>query len=258
MEAIRVSPDISDLSPRLAPSSLQSVEQSVKREIQAIDEAISTITLSQGQKRILQLRVNGLLREYGFRTRIYSISFHSLRTTTTVGSLIVPALLSAQYVNGNVTMDTANIGVKVYWSVWVISLFVTICNGLMNLMKIDKKYYMLHSCYQHIVSEVWQYVQLSGKFSGQYTPGQEPTHTNQYIYICSILEKIRMKHIEEEYYKVTEQNATSAGDSLIPTAPSRELSVPPVNGSSAIGTTLRRLPLAEEGHSTVQAQQSAR
>ena len=236
----------------------QSVEVAVKREIQAIDEAISNTTLSQSQRRILQLRVNGLLREYGFRTRIYSISFHTLRTTTTVGSLIVPALLSAQYVNGNVTTDTANIGVKVYWSVWVISLFVTICNGLMNLMKIDKKYYMLHTCYEHIVSEVWQYVQLSGKFSGQYTPGQEPTHSNQYIYICSILEKIRMKHIEEEYYKVTEQNATGASDSLVPPTPLRvrmvdaqEISEAPVNGSPAqpsfgpqnLGqTTLRRVP----------------
>ena len=124
-------------------------------------------------------------------------------------------------------------------------------------MKIDKKYYMLHSCYQHIVSEVWQYVQLSGKFSGQYTPAQEPTHTNQYIYICSILEKIRMKHIEEEYYKVTEQNATGASDSLVPPTPLRELSIAPVNGSSGTGTTLRRLPLAgAETHA--QQEQSTR
>lgn len=255
MESTRVSPDgtpgarediVTD-PPSSSAEQNNSVEQNVRREIHAIEEAISNTTLSQSQKRILHLRVNSLLREYGFRTRIYSISFHSLRTTTTVGSLIVPALLSAQYVNGNVTTESANIGIRVYWSVWVISLFVTICNGLMNLMKIDKKYYMLHTCYQHIVSEVWQYVQLSGKFSGQYTPGQEPTHTNQYIYICNILEKIRMRHIEEEYYKVTEQNATGAADSLIPPTPLRarlvdaqQISEAPVNGSQ---TTLRRLPV---------------
>lgn len=252
MESSRVTPDATpsavptaDLVASDSPSN--SVEQIVRREIHAIGEAISNTNLNQSQKRILHLRVNSLLREYGFRTRIYSISFHSLRTTTTVGSLIVPALLSAQYVNGNVTTESANIGIRVYWSVWVISLFVTICNGLMNLMKIDKKYYMLHTCYQHIVSEVWQYVQLSGKFSGQYTPGQEPTHTNQYIYICNILEKIRMRHIEEEYYKVTEQNATGAADSLIPPTPLRarladaqQISDAPVNGSQ---TTLRRLPV---------------
>jgi len=218
---------------------------STKREIYAIDEALSNTNLSLHQKRILQLRVSGLLREYGFRSRIYSLTFHSLRFITTVGSLIVPALLSAQYVNGNVNTQDATIGVQVYWSVWVLSLFVTICNGLMNLMKIDKKYYMLHTCYQHIISEVWQYVQLSGKYSGLYTQGQEATHANQYVYICNILEKIRMKHVEEEYYKVTEQNATPPGDSLVPPTPLKnrveENSIVVVNGSdSTPGTTLRR------------------
>lgn len=239
MDTLRVSPE----SP-IADTRLQ-ISPTVNREIHAIDEAISNTTLSLYQKRILQLRVNALLREYGFRTRIYSITFHTLRATTTIGSLIVPALLSVQFANENSSAQTANISIQVYWVVWIISLFVTICNGLMNLMKIDKKYYMLHTCYQHIVSEIWQYVQLSGKFSGQYTQGQDPTHTNQYIYICNILEKIRMKHIEEEYYKVTEQNATATIDSLIPPTPLRaritdavaENSIVDVNGST---TTLRK------------------
>jgi len=138
--------------------------------------------------------------------------------------------------------------VQVYWVVWILSLVVTICNGLLNLMKIDKKYYMLHTCYQHIISEVWQYVQLSGKYSGMYTQGQEATHLNQYIYVCNILEKIRMKQIEEEYYKVTEQNATQTGDSLIPPTPLKtrvdENSSVLINGSSEQSnqTTLRRNP----------------
>jgi len=219
----------------------------IKREIWAIDEAITSTNLDPQKKRILQLRINGLIREYGFRTRIYSITFHTLRTTTTVGSLIVPALLSVQYVNGNVTSQSANVGVQVYWTVWILSLFVTICNGLMNLMKIDKKYYMLHTCYQHIISEVWQYVELSGKYSGMYTQGEQPTHINQYVYICNMLEKIRMKHIEEEYYKVTEQNPSS-GDSLVPPTPfknipNEENSIVSVNGANAgtgRETTLRK------------------
>jgi hypothetical protein len=238
--ALPVSPQ-----PSVGEDTRLQISTSVNREIHAIDEAISNSTLSTFQKRILQLRVNALLREYGFRTRIYSITFHTLRATTTIGSLIVPALLSVQFANENTSAQTANISIQVYWVVWIISLFVTICNGLMNLMKIDKKYYMLHTCYQHIVSEIWQYVQLSGKFSGQYTQGQEPTHSNQYIYICNILEKIRMKHIEEEYYKVTEQNASGATDSLIPPTPLRaritdgivENSIVDINGSA---TTLRK------------------
>ena len=217
-------------------------------ESSALDVAISNINIDANQKKILQLRVSSLLREYKFRTRIYSVTFHSLRITTTVGSLIVPALLSVQYVNGNVSSENATIGVQVYWVVWILSLIVTICNGLLNLMKIDKKYYMLHTCYQHIISEVWQYVQLSGKYSGMYTQGQEATHLNQYIYVCNILEKIRMKQIEEEYYKVTEQNAAHTGESLVPPTPLKsrvdENSSVLVNGSSdqSNETTLRRNP----------------
>ena len=218
---------------------------SVVKEIVAIDEAISIIDLDISKKRILQLRVHGLLKEYGFRKKLYSITFHSLRITTTVGSLIVPALLSVQYVNGNVTSQSATIGVQVYWAVWILSLFVTICNGLLNLMKIDKKYYIIHTCYQQILSEVWQYVQLSGKFSGSYTQGQEPTHVNQYVFICNILEKIRMKHIEEEYYKIVEQHGAQTGDSLVPPTPMKqgivdEKSLSIVNDKGVTTTTTLR------------------
>jgi hypothetical protein len=194
-----------------------------KRDIVSIQEALSLVDLDESRKKILQLRVDGLLHEYKLRCRIYSITFHTLRTMTTVGSLIVPALLSAQYVNGSVTSQAATIGLQVYWSVWIISLFVTICNGLMNLMKIDKKYHVLHTCYQHLISEIWQYIQLSGKYSGSNMPGLEATHLSQYVYICNTLEKIRMKHIEEEYYKITEQNGPPS-DSLVPPTPFKGIS----------------------------------
>ena len=245
----RVVPTPSDLISDLVTVPVASAQQEgekdqIQSEREAIDEAISNATLQAHQKRVLQMRVRGLLRQYGLRKTLYSITFHTLRTTTTVGSLIVPALLSVQYVNGNVSSQNATIGIQVYWAVWVLSLFVTICSGLINLMKIDKKYYMLHTCYEHIVSEVWQYVQLSGKYSGLYTQGQEATHTNQYIYICNVLEKIRMKHIEEEYFKVTDQNPTAQGDSLVPPTPLKnrveENSVLGVNDSEGARTTLRK------------------
>jgi len=227
----------------VVPEPLATPEQKSRNEIFAIEEAILSTDLDPSKKRILQLRVNGLLSEYGFRCRIYSVTFHGLRITITVGSLIVPALLSVQYVNGNVDSQSAVIGAQVYWIVWILSLFVTVCNGLLNLMKIDKKYYMLHTCYQHILSEAWQYVQLSGKYSGLHSQGEEATHLNQYVFICNTLEKIRMKHIEEEYYKVLEQTNPRPTESIVPPTPFKvsveETSAPHVNGT----TTLRKLPI---------------
>jgi hypothetical protein len=76
------------------------------------------------------------------------------------------------------------------------------------MFKIDKKYYFLHTTYEHLRSEGWQYIQLSGKYSGFYTPNEKPTHENQFIYFCHSVEKVKMKQIEEEYYKLTDSHPT--------------------------------------------------
>jgi hypothetical protein len=142
--------------------------------------------------------------------------------------LIVPALLSVQFTGGSSSSgSTQQVSTSVYWVVWVLSLFVTMSNALMTLMKIDKKYYTLHTTLHHIVSEGWLYIELSGKYSGYKTPGEAPTHENQYIHFCQVLEKIRMKQIGEEYYKLTESNQIlskiNEGDQLIPPTPMRAL-----------------------------------
>jgi len=110
----------------------------------------------------------------------------------------------------------------VYWIVWVVSLFVTISNGIIALLKIDKKYYVLNTTYQHLLSEGWQYIELSGKYSGFYTQGIGPTHENQFIFFCNTLEKIRMRHIQDEYYKV-EEHPSQQTLAIVPPSPLKPL-----------------------------------
>jgi hypothetical protein len=102
---------------------------------------------------------------------------------------------------------------QIYWVTWVTSLLVTTSNGLLTLFKIDKKYLFLHTNKEHIISEGWQYVGLSGRYSGFYTPGQEPTHPNQYIFFCHIIEKIRMREVEDEYNRLQDAGAGSHPES---------------------------------------------
>jgi len=184
-----------------------------------VQDALSTISLDSTRKKIITLRVKGLLAEYYRRSFRYSVTYNTLRVTITVGSLIVPALLSVQYTSspGNPSAS-AN---QVYWSVWILSLLVTISNGIVALLKVDKKYFVLNTTYQHIISETWQYIELSGKYSGFYTPNEQTTHDNQYKYFCHTLEKIRMKQVEDEYYKITDHIPAAHGtaDSLIPPTP---------------------------------------
>ena len=188
-----------------------------------IRDAIGTTTLTLDQKSTLTARFLSLLREYRIRSFRYSCSFNTLRIIITVGSLIVPALLSVQYAAGNVNSSTANISTEVYWIVWNLSLFVTISNGVMTLMKVDKKYFTLNTTYEHLISEGWQFIQLSGKYSGFYTPAAVATHNNQFVFFCNMIEKIRMKQVEEEYYKIDQAHTNvshpQGHDQLVPPTP---------------------------------------
>lgn len=153
--------------------------------------------LTLQQRATIKERYRFLLREYRYRCRMYSTLFYVLRTTMTVGSLVVPALLSLK-----AGPDSDE---RLYWFTWAVSLAVTTANGLTTLFKLDKRFFMLHAVAEKLRSETWQYLALAGRYSGYYG-GVKPTHRNQYVYYCSQLEKIRMRHIDEEYIRQAELN----------------------------------------------------
>lgn len=181
--------------------------------------ALEKSSLTSIHKTILQERYIKVLSAYEQRCLRIAILFHLIRIFITVGSLVVPALLSIQYVDTGDTQVAANItnpasfAYRIYWATWVISLLVTTSNGVLSVFKIDKKYFFLHTTLEHLRSEGWQFLQLSGRYSGFYTPHTTPTHENQFVYFCHIVEKIKMKQVEEEYYKLSDagnQHGTQA------------------------------------------------
>jgi hypothetical protein len=170
--------------------------------------AIQTVTLIPRQKVIFERRYLPLVTGMRRRAAYMSNLFHISRTLITVGSLLVPALLSIQ------NNSSQSINEQVYWATWFISLLVTVCNGLQSLFKLDKRYYATHTILEQVISEGWQYIGLTAKYSGFYTPRERPTHENQFIYFCHAIEKIRMSQVEEEYYKMAmgEGNATQSAN----------------------------------------------
>jgi hypothetical protein len=173
--------------------------------------ALPQSDLSPLQKTIFEERFLKVLKEFEHRCMLFAITFHILRILVSIGSLIVPALLSIQYSDtssSNTIQDPESFAYSIYWATWVISLLVTTSNGILTVFKIDKKYYFLHTTMEQLRSEGWQFLQLSGHYSGFHTPSQQPTHSNQFVFFCHSVEKIKMKQVEEEYYKLIENHTS--------------------------------------------------
>ncbi len=185
----------------------------IRREEISYRQIIQSLELSDFEKLILHLRYVKLIDKLRGRTSRITYLFYVNKTIVTIGSLIVPALLSIQYADTGPGADKGAFSAQIYWSTWVLSLLVTICNAVMTLFKIDKKFMYLHSDIEYLISEGWQYAQLSGRYSGFYTPGELPTHKNQFKFFCHIIEKIQMKEVESEYSNKLENSAAHQNSS---------------------------------------------
>ena len=189
----------SAVSPTLDVSTVPYIpyNENAKTDIQIIQLIKNLSDLSPVQRDALIIRYKTTERVLTDRARFYGRTFHWTRGTVTIGSLFVPALLSIQY-NSIVNSDA------VYWVTWLISLLVGICNGVISQYKLDKKYYFLHSILEILHSEAWQYLALSGRYSNGMHGYVQASHQNQYVYFFHSLERIMMKQVEEEYYKLSD------------------------------------------------------
>jgi hypothetical protein len=228
--------------------------------MEGIDVLIVELSdLTDLQRKILIKRYCKVVVLYQLRVWRINLYFNLMRFIVTVGSLIVPALLSIQ------TPGSKNDWINhegIYWSTWTISLAVTMSNGILTLFKIDKKYYSLNTILQHLRSEGWQYLELTGRYSGHYgNHVTKPTHKNQFVYFSNMIEKIVMRQVEDEFYKVTEslgnnptpqQNGVGKiiANSLLPPSPSDLASMPsPVILPAILGDYANQPVMKQRSHS---------
>jgi hypothetical protein len=191
------------------------------------------LDLTPVQKEIIKTRYLDLLRGLQKRVRNHSIVFFLGHFIITVGSLFVPALLSIQNSDKEYALVTGPFNVHIYWATFIISLLVTIWNGILTLFRIDKKYYFLNTILESLRSEGWQYMSLTGRYSGHLIRNKKPTHQNQFIHFTHYVEKIKMKQIEEEYYRTDDKaqapnttGHTSSRPSAPPTMPTNQVVYP--------------------------------
>ncbi len=191
---------------------------------------LQELELSEVQKQIIRIRYLSILENYQRRARNYSYVYFTGHFIITVGSLMVPALLSIQNSDRNFTYTGDRFAVQIYWATFVISLLVTTCNGIFTLFKVDKKYFFLHTNLERLRSEGWQYFSLTGRYMTLKDKEREiaSTHTNQFTHFIQLIEKIKMKQVQEEYYKADEKTTqvpgqNSASSEMYPLSPDRPL-----------------------------------
>ncbi len=155
-------------------------------------------SLTPSQKDIVHERYVQMLRSYATRAHAYAMAFHGLRLIVTVGSLLVPALLSVQQLENHKD--------SIYWFTWALSLAVTMSNGVLTLFKVEKKYYYLYTAYELMHSEGWQFISLTGKYGVHGTLRKEGapafTHQTAFEHFCHYVEKLKLRQVDDEYYKV--------------------------------------------------------
>jgi Protein of unknown function (DUF4231) len=170
-------------------------EKKVKQINITFDEMARLIRSLPGltplQIRIIELRYLNLLRQYERRLVFVDFYYHFSRGFVSLGSVLVPALLSIQ-------SPTASYSLPLYWTTWSISLLVTILHNFTNIFRFDKKFTGIHATLERLKTEGWQYFELSGRYSGHHGH-KTPTHSNQYMYFVNTVEKIRLRQIEDEY-----------------------------------------------------------
>jgi hypothetical protein len=160
----------------------------------ALFDMFQSLRIEQYKKTVLQQRYLEVLRNFHTRAKRLECMFYLTRLIVTIGSILVPAFLSIQG-----SSQQSNI----YWATWVISLSVTISNGVMALFKLDKKYFFINTTLEMLYSEGWQYASLSGRYSGKDSL-IPPTHDTQFLVFSHMAEKIKMRQVEEEYWKFTD------------------------------------------------------
>ena len=157
-----------------------------------VNEIINTLELdSETDRSILKSRFLSEVVKYEDRKLHTKKYYDRFRFIVTVGSIILPAILSLGQMDP--TKLPPNFDQVVYWSSWTISLMVTASNGFLQLFSLDKNYFEYAITTEQLKTEGWQYFQLSGKYE------DDESHQAAYKDFSKSIENIKRKQVEKEF-----------------------------------------------------------
>lgn len=178
-----------------------------KRFTRVLNE-IDENELSINNKLMLKERFIPMVNSMIIESIHSNIFYLTLQSTITIGSILVPALLSTEKIsidNNTTIEDKVRYEYNLYWFIWGISLSVTLSNAIIQLSNMDKKYVMRHIHVSQMKKEGWSFLQKSGVVYGKY---KNVLH-NQFIHaFWERIEKFRLNCVTSDlsYDRIDNEN----------------------------------------------------
>ena len=141
----------------------------------AID-AVKEEELSDLNKILLKKRFIPMVGTMEIEAKRANFLYTICQTATTLGSIMVPALLSIEdqsIIFNSTALQQSQQQHSMYWTTWGISLMVTISNAFTQLIGLEKKYIMRNIHVSQMKKEGWSFLQRSGDIYGL---DREKTH----------------------------------------------------------------------------------
>ena len=157
-----------------------------------ISAMIEELQLHEYQKTLLKNRFLDQVVLYDKKAKSAEFFYILFNIFITIGSIILPALLSIQQMDyTDDDKKDEKIQITIYWLTWAISLLITICNGLVQLLALNKQYLSFTRTKEKLLSEGWYYFQLTGDY-------KDTTHKDAFHDFCEEIEKIKEEQVDKE------------------------------------------------------------
>lgn len=128
-------------------------------------------SLSQLNVIMLKRRFIPMVNKMEIESKRANVFFTFFQIITTLGSIVVPALLSIE--EKSLIFNSTDIQLQqqthnLFWIVWSISITVTLSNAFSQLFSLERKFIMRNIHVSQMRKEGWSFLQKSGSVYGNY------------------------------------------------------------------------------------------
>ena len=146
------------------------LQSQFKKDYRRTIDSMEDNELSELNKMLLRKRFIPILKTMELEVKRVSTGFTLFQIITTLGSIIVPALLSIEdrnFLFNSTSIETEYQTHNLYWTTWAISIAVTISNAFNQLLGLEKKYIIRNIHLSQMKKEGWSFLEKSGNIYGR-------------------------------------------------------------------------------------------